>query len=445
METLKLMCSDFLESSLDVDNSLRCALVAEKCELKASKELAKKFFAASCSKICELKEFHSWRESQFDDFVKNLSKNDRLFKDLMRKIQTNEHIATTPLVFSKDLFQAISKSFFIAGYLESIASDNSTSSSRSNAIANNHASRFSIPEPMTVAATSSIIDAGLFIIAKSRNGSAVDFYSISETSGTRKCLPKYGIKTDGINTFTMRIFPHKNRIYMCYSTRGQQLQIKCWCFETQAMTDVLIPATVQYIKPRFVNEIGGEILVSEEKYVTWPYEGFKITACKFGLESESYKSIEFNYDNLKEIIYFEDEIFVFSSQKSEVMSFDMNTTKSTPRGSLNKNGIVKAVIFHGNLYVGCYIRTKCYLYVERYDKKNNHWNIVGSICTYTEASSFHIGATDNYLYVFYGKGKIQRYNDACDRWTTLDFSDNFDQIVLCVSTSPFMCVNDDKF
>lgn len=111
METLKLMCSDFLESTLDGDDSLRCALIAEKCELKASKELAQKFFAANCTKICELKEFHSWRECQFDDFVQNLWKNDRLFKNIMKRIQLNEHTTTTPLVFSKDLSQAIFKSF----------------------------------------------------------------------------------------------------------------------------------------------------------------------------------------------------------------------------------------------------------------------------------------------------------------------------------------------
>lgn len=114
IEALKLMCSDFLESSLDADDSLRCALVAEKCELKASKELAKKFFAVNCTKICELKEFHNWRESQFDDFVQNLLKHDRLFKKLMNQIQSNEHTATTSLVFSKDLFQAIFKSFVSA-------------------------------------------------------------------------------------------------------------------------------------------------------------------------------------------------------------------------------------------------------------------------------------------------------------------------------------------
>lgn len=142
------------------------------------------------------------------------------------------------------------------------------------------------------------------------------------------------------------------------------------------MTDVLVPTTVQYIKPRFINEINGEILISEEKYVTWPHEGFKTTVCKFALESESYKCIEFSYDSLKEIIYFENEIFAFSGQKAEVLSFDMNTSKRTPRGALNKNGITKAVIYRGNLYVGCYIRQKCYLYVERYDKKNNQWDIV---------------------------------------------------------------------
>lgn len=109
LDTLKLMCSDFLES-LDVDNSLRCVLVAEKCELKASKELAQKFLSANCSKICELKE-HSWTDVQFDDFLGDLSKNSRLFKDLMKQIETNGNSTTTPLVFSKDLFQAIFKSF----------------------------------------------------------------------------------------------------------------------------------------------------------------------------------------------------------------------------------------------------------------------------------------------------------------------------------------------
>lgn len=108
METLKLMCSDYLETSLDVDNSLRCALIAEKCELKASKELAQKFLATNCS---ELKEFHSWTEPQFNDFINNLSKNDRLFKDLMKQIQSNGDSATTSLIFSTDLFQAIFKSF----------------------------------------------------------------------------------------------------------------------------------------------------------------------------------------------------------------------------------------------------------------------------------------------------------------------------------------------
>lgn len=255
------------------------------------------------------------------------------------------------------------------------ASVNPTHSNRMKAIGGPSASHFA-PKRMPALPANNAVDSGLFIVAKSRNGNAVDFYGISESGCTRKCLPKYRMNTDGINTFTMKVFPYKNRLYICYSNRGQQLQIKSWSFETQTITDFLVPSAVQYLKPRLINEIGGEILVSEEKYVTWPYEGFKITACKFGLESESYKCIEFSYDNLKEIIYFENELFAFSNQKPDVVSINFNTSKQTQRGSLNKSGVVRAVVFHGNLYVGCYIRTKCYLYIERYDKKNNCWNVV---------------------------------------------------------------------
>lgn len=235
-----------------------------------------------------------------------------------------------------------------------------------------------MPKRLT-AAGNNVIDSGLFIVAKSRNGSTIDFYAISETCWTRKCLPKYRINTDGMNTFTMKIFPHKNRIYVCYITRSQQLQIKSWCFEKQTMVDVLVPPTVQYLKPRIFNEIDGEILVLDEKYVTWPHESHKTIVCKFGLESESYECIEFNYDSLKEIIYYDNELYVFSNQKPDVMSIDLHTTRRTPRGILNKNGTIKAVIFHGNLYAGSYIRTKCYLYVERFDKKKNEWNIVSEL------------------------------------------------------------------
>lgn len=254
-----------------------------------------------------------------------------------------------------------------------IPSKNSKQLSNLNAMENNRDSCFAMPKQL-ISTTDK--DSGLFIIAKSRNDSSVRFYGLCEESCTRKYLPKYHLNTIGINTFTMKIFSHQNQIYVCYSTKNQQLQIKSWCFKTQSMTDLLTPITVQHLRPRLVNAIGGEILVSEEKYAKWPYEGFKITACKFGIGTKSYKSIEFTYDSLKEIIYFENEIFAFSNQKPEVVSFDINTMKRTPRGSLNKHGIVRAVVFHANLYVGCYIRLKSHLYIERYDKKNSHWNTV---------------------------------------------------------------------
>lgn len=63
---------------------------------------------------------------------------------------------------------------------------------------------------------------------------------------------------------------------------------------------------------------------------------------------------------------------------------------------------------------------------------------------YSDASNYYIGATDNYLYVFHGKGKMQRYSDASNQWTAMDFPNNFNQTVLCVSTSPFTCILNNK-
>lgn len=111
VESLKVICSEFLEKSLDDGNCLRYALLAEKCGLKSSKELAQKFLATNCTKICKLKAFHSWSESQFDDIVKQLLKNDELYENLLKQMESNRHCATLLQLLSNDLFQAIFRSF----------------------------------------------------------------------------------------------------------------------------------------------------------------------------------------------------------------------------------------------------------------------------------------------------------------------------------------------
>lgn len=111
IESLKVICSEFLEKSLDDGNCLRYALLAEKCGLKSSKELAQKFLATNCTRICKLKVFHSWSESQFDDVVKQLLKNDELYENLIKQMESNGHSATMLQLLSNDLFQAIFRSF----------------------------------------------------------------------------------------------------------------------------------------------------------------------------------------------------------------------------------------------------------------------------------------------------------------------------------------------
>lgn len=219
-------------------------------------------------------------------------------------------------------------------------------------------------------------DKGLIVLTKSANGNAIECYAISDVDRTRHFLPKYRINANGMNMSTMKIFSHKDRIYMCYSVKNQRFEIKTWKFKTQIMSEICLPAALQHIKPRLVAAVGDELLLSQEKYVTWPSEGYRTTVCKFGLESENYTNIEFVYDSLKEIICLGEDIFMFGSQKANVVSFNLSTRQRTSRGTLNSNGIVKAAIYRGNLYVGSYVRSQSTLFIELFNRKSNQWKVV---------------------------------------------------------------------
>lgn len=216
------------------------------------------------------------------------------------------------------------------------------------------------------------IDEGLYIITKGKND-GVEIHAISEIDKMVKMQPKYHINTDRINIDinTLKTLSVRDRIYLCY-VKDQRLIMKSWNFRRQTLADVILPIAVQNLKPRMVNASGETIFVLEEKYSIKPYEGYKTAVYKFDLESDFYKCIEGNFSGMKEIIGIGDEVFLFN-QKAEVFSFNIIGGKPTSRGTLNHNGLLKSVIFHGNIYVGCYIRSKCILFIEMYQKKSNQW------------------------------------------------------------------------
>lgn len=219
--------------------------------------------------------------------------------------------------------------------------------------------------------TSASNDEGLFIVAKSQC-EGFEIYAITESNRSIRMMPKYHINTDKINIETVKVFAVRDRIFFSY-IKDQKLLIKSWSFKRQTMIDVTLPPTVQYLKPRLTNASAGSFYVSEEKYVAWPQkDGFKTIVCKFGLDSESYKCIEVNCGGIKEIIGNGDEIFVFT-QKFDVYSFNSAGGKRIARGTLTHNGLIKAIVYHGNIYVGNYIRSKCTLFVEQLKKKSNQW------------------------------------------------------------------------
>lgn len=222
-----------------------------------------------------------------------------------------------------------------------------------------------------------INDEGLFIVAKNKLD-GVDIYATIELNGALRVMPKYHIFVEKMNLETLKVFSNREKLYLSY-IKEQRLVLKSWNFKRQNLTEIVLPTTVQFLKPRLTNAVGEQFFVAEEKYITWPYEGYKTTACVFGLETENYKCIEANCGGIKEIIGIEDEIFVFN-QKAEVFSFNVNDAgKRYPRGSLSRNGMLKAITYHGTIYVACYVRSKCTVYVEKFNKETNQWVMVSDI------------------------------------------------------------------
>lgn len=223
-----------------------------------------------------------------------------------------------------------------------------------------------------------VSDKGLYIVVRNRNSGDLEFYSICDTKPSRIHLPQFHIDTDDINIHSLKLFPCNDYIYVTHLIRNQRLEIKSWNFKSQDLEDVMLPSTVQFLRPRITNVFGDAVLIMEEKYVTWPHEFHKTIAYKFGLKSEYYRSIEFNCENVIEIACLGDEVFAFSGQKTDVWSFDLNMGKRTSRGTLNSNGAVKAVVYRGNLYIASFVRARCTLFIEQYNEKTNRWNIVSA-------------------------------------------------------------------
>lgn len=391
---LKKACNQFLESTVSAENCLQYALIAENCELRSSKEMVQKVLAHYCSIICKMKDMPQKNAVQI---VENLCRNgSKIFENVMNSLELFNDGRDSLLL---DTYQAIYQSFvriffyiflriifvgfsnknlqYIAGYIQSLVNTKNLSIQEKQLAKEkpiyNRQNTFEINKNQTIIEHESTFDEGLFIITKSKTDGA-EILAISEHNRLLRILPKYHINTDKINLDTVKIFPIRDRICFTY-IKEQRLIVKSWNFKRQTLIDVTLPAKVQYLKPRLTNAVGESFFVLEERCLNWPHENYKTTVCKFVLESENCKSIELNYGGIKEMIGIGNEIYVIN-QKAEVFSFNLPGGKRVSRGTLNHNGILRAVVFHGNIYVGCYVRNKCTLFVEHYKKKTNQWTTV---------------------------------------------------------------------
>lgn len=104
---LKSVCGQFIEKTADADNCLLYALIADRCGLKLSKELAEQFLVMNCARIT--KDMSPRNAIHMNAVASNLSKNEsEIFENVMRSVESISGADNTLLL---NACQAIYRSF----------------------------------------------------------------------------------------------------------------------------------------------------------------------------------------------------------------------------------------------------------------------------------------------------------------------------------------------
>lgn len=109
MLQLKSACSQYIESTVTVENSLQYALIAEKCGFGAAKELTQKFLTENCANICESNDMNAKNTTHFSDIAQNLCENNcEVFEDVIKSVKS---ITDGNSSLLSDAYLAVYKSF----------------------------------------------------------------------------------------------------------------------------------------------------------------------------------------------------------------------------------------------------------------------------------------------------------------------------------------------
>lgn len=107
MPYLKAACGQFIEKTANTGNCLQYALIADKCGLPVSKNLADQFLAVNCENIS--KDMSPKDAVHISDVAENLSKNEsEIFENIMKSV---ESISGADSLLLLNAYQAIYRSF----------------------------------------------------------------------------------------------------------------------------------------------------------------------------------------------------------------------------------------------------------------------------------------------------------------------------------------------
>lgn len=109
MQRLKSKCNQFLESTIEGDNALHYALIAERCGLESFQQFAEMYLLHNCAKLCETRKLTQWNLNKIDDIARNLAKNQcELYGILMKSLETSSGENSS---LTTNTYQAIYQTF----------------------------------------------------------------------------------------------------------------------------------------------------------------------------------------------------------------------------------------------------------------------------------------------------------------------------------------------
>ncbi|XP_055296570.1 uncharacterized protein LOC129565580 [Sitodiplosis mosellana] len=447
IDSLALLCNEMLEELLDMTNCIRFLEIANKHEIEMLKENALAIISEELPHINRLPEFYHLNGSQMFWLIELLSNSeDGIFDDLLKSLNDAENVFPSHLLAGTDTHAAI-RAAFIAGYFQgSICNipqlhESCRQRAQSTAILTELNSQIEIGPELTIEGKPSQTVHVLALLKRK----TIQFSTFCEIEQKWENPSKKIDLMQTIETFrdAVMIVIHTN-IMMFNMRNGVIAHAHHLALDTGAVETIRLPNDVECAKLALFCLLNDEIYC----FARADQQFFH----KFDLKSKLWSTghVEDDVLDAKCIVGLNDELYFVGCGYNRIMvrSYHIKQKQWTTRGNLrnenneNQETCFKAVELNGAIFVvmSGFDQQKIYngteFVVQRYDENVEDWFIIKKLNYSHFVNYFHVDVAGGCLYLFYGDGEVQIYNEEQNEWhkgPSIDY--NVLDVSMCMVTT----------